>query len=94
MTVEVEYTIYLEGTSFRKHESEEDLRGYQVIPNKYDSDSVILKKTKRSSRTYNNLGSFIASFENDIKQEECGDYFLHNADVYIDKMHITFNLND
>jgi hypothetical protein len=94
MTVEVDYTLYLEGTSFRKYESEEELRGYQVIPNKYDSDSVILKKTKKMSRTYNNLSSFVASFENDVRQEECSDYFLHNAEVCIDKIHITFNLND
>ncbi len=94
MTVEVDYTLYLEGTTFMLKENKDMFEGYQVIPNKYDSDSVILKKTKKSSRTYNNLGSFIASFENDIKQEECEDYFLHNADVYIDKIHINFNLND
>lgn len=93
MTIEVEYTTYLSGSTFRPFERS-DNNGYTVIPDKYINDLLHLKKSEKRVKEYDNLGSFISSFENEVKKDYSNEYLLNDLEICIDSIKIKINLND
>lgn len=94
MSVEVDYTIYLRGRTYTEDKEELERKGYTVIPETYDRSCLNLKKIESGSMVYSNLGSFISSFEEDIRFNYKDDYFLDEMEICINKIKMNINLND
>lgn len=93
MSVEVDYTIYLRGSTYRRSREELKRKGYTVIPDSCGGTDLNLKKKESGTMIYKNLIEFIGSFENDLKFNYVDDYFLDNMEICINKIRMNVNLN-
>ena len=94
MSIEIEYTTYLTGSTFSSNEEVFKDRGYKVIPDNSCQGLLSLKKTEKRVKDYENLGAFISSFENEVKRDYKEDYLIHDIEICIDRIKININLDD
>lgn len=94
MSVIVEYTVFMNGATFKDIYSIEELEkeGFTVITDRHDRNILDLKKRDNSCMIYSNMGEFIESFEKDIR-EQYGEHPIYEIDVIIDKIRMNINLN-
>lgn len=94
MSVIVEYSVFMNGATFKDNYSIEELEkeGFTTITDKYDRNILDLKKRDSSCMIYSNMGEFIESFEKDIR-EQYGEHLIYEIDVIIDKIRMNINLN-
>ena len=94
MSVIVEYSVFMNGATFKDTYSIEELEkeGFTAIIDRHDRNILDLKKRDSSCMIYSNMGEFIESFEKDIR-EQYGKHPIYEIDVIIDKIRMNINLN-
>ena len=93
MSVIVEYSVFMNGSTFKDSYSIEELEkeGFVTIPDRHDRDIINLRKSDSGCMIYSSMGEFIESFEKEIRGQY-GEHLIYEIDVNINRIRMNINL--